>query len=235
MFRGEAVAALIVAAGQSRRMQGQDKIFAPLAGVPLLAHTVEAFLHSPLVDEIVVVLRQEALAIGQQLAESHGWPLWVHFCGGGRRRQDSVYLGLSAVNKRGWILIHDGARPVVRAALIEQGLWAAQNSGAAVPGIPVADTIKQVSQTGIVERTLPRAHLRAIQTPQVFRFDLIWEAHSRCSDSERVFTDDAALLEALGGCDVYVFAGDPDNIKVTHPQDFERLTLLFYNHEEKGP
>lgn len=230
MFRGNAVAVLIVAAGQSRRMQGRDKIFAPLADAPLLAHTVEAFLNSPLVDEIVIVLRKETLANGQQLAESRGWPPEVHFCIGGQRRQDSVYRGLAAVNKRGWVMIHDGARPLVRPALIERGLQAAQSSGAAVPGIPVADTIKLVSESGSIEQTLPRDRLRAIQTPQIFLFDLIWEAHSRYSDSEQLFTDDAAMLEAVGH-DVQVFAGDPDNIKVTRPQDFGRIASRYTDEE----
>jgi 2-C-methyl-D-erythritol 4-phosphate cytidylyltransferase len=224
--QGARVSALIVAAGQSARMGGLDKIFAPLAGVPLLARTVEAFLRSPSIDRIVVVLRPGLLEAGRALSREHAWPDRIRFCEGGDRRQDSVRLGLQEVLGEGWVLIHDGARPLVTAALIRRGLEAAGPTGAAVPVLPLPDTVKLISDTGLVERTLPRERLRAVQTPQVFRLALIREAHQRVSGSAQHFTDDAAVLEALGH-PVAVFPGDPDNIKITTAQDLAEAEQLW--------
>ncbi len=221
MFQGEAVAALIVAAGSSRRMGGLDKIMAPLGGVPVLARTVEVFLSSPPIDEIVVVLHPERLAAGPSLAAERGWPPRVRFCPGGARRQDSVRLGLAEIAAEGWVLIHDGARPFCSPALIEQGLDAATKTGVAIPGLPPADTIKLVSPAGLVKQTLPREQLRAVQTPQVFRLSLIRDAHARFAAADTEFTDDAALLEALGW-PIVVFPGDPHNLKLTTPADLRR-------------
>lgn len=233
MFRGDPVFALIVAAGRSQRMAGQDKMFAPMAGVPLLARTVAVFLDSPLVDQVVVVLREDCLLTGRRLAEGQQWGERVTFCAGGVRRQDSVCRGLEQMPGEGWVLIHDGARPLVTTALIARGLEAAAATGAAVPGVPLYDTIKLVSEEGLVERSLPRQRLRAAQTPQVFRLPLIREAHGHCFGVDRSFTDDAAMLEALGHR-VAVFAGEPQNIKVTTPEDLQRAEALFRAREGEG-
>ncbi|MBN1483127.1 MAG: 2-C-methyl-D-erythritol 4-phosphate cytidylyltransferase [Chloroflexia bacterium] len=226
MFEGEPVHVLIAAAGQSSRMQGQDKLFALLAGAPLLAHSVERFLQIPLVDRIVLVLRPDIIPQAQQLATARAWPEEMIYCHGGQRRQDSVRLGLEQLRGPAWVLIHDGARPWVTGDLLQRGLEAARSSGAAVPGLPVTDTIKLVSGQEQVEATLPRSRLRAIQTPQVFRLDLIREAHRHFADGEQSFTDDAALLEALQH-PIVVFPGDPHNLKITHPQDIRRAEQLW--------
>ncbi len=231
MFREEPVWALIVAAGQSSRMEGQDKIFAPLAGVPLIAHTVERLLRVSSVDRVVLVLHRGRVEAGWSLAVQRGWPSYVHICSGGERRQDSVRLGLEQTSGDGWVLIHDGARPQIGEALILRGLEAAVPTGAAVPGIPVADTIKLVRQ-GVVRRTLPRQELRAIQTPQVFRLFLIRQAYQRYAQAEETFTDDAALLEALGW-PVAVFPGDPDNLKVTVPADLRLVEDRWREEQER--
>lgn len=225
MFGGETVVALVVAAGSSRRMGGVDKIFAPLAGAPLLARTVECFLVSTLVDRVVVVLRAECLEAGRRLAMERGWPAKVAFCRGGERRQDSVRMGLEEAGEAAWVLIHDGARPLVTPELIARGLAAARATGAAVPGLPLSDTIKMVSPAGLVERTLPRQQLRAVQTPQVFRLERIRQAHRQLAGNGE-FTDDAALLEALEHS-VAVFPGDPYNLKVTTPEDLRWAETLW--------
>jgi 2-C-methyl-D-erythritol 4-phosphate cytidylyltransferase len=237
VFHGEKVYALVAAAGESRRMGGQDKLLSRLAGVPVLARTVEVFLSSPLVDEIVVVLRQERLAAGRQLAAERGWPAQVRFCQGGDRRLDSVRLGLEEIAGEGWVLIHDGARPLFTAALITQGLEAAAPTGAAIPGIPPVDTIKVITHTSLVKQTLPREQLRAIQTPQVFRLALIREAHRKFATSAEPFTDDAAMLEALGW-PVAVFAGEVQNWKITTPEDLQRAEAWWEDTvtaEAQGP
>ncbi len=225
MFQGEAVSALVVAAGWSRRMGSQDKIFSPLAGVPLLARTVEGFLVDP-VDDIVVVLRQEQLPAGRRLAQDRSWPDTVRFCSGGPRRQDSVRLGLEETAGEGWVLIHDGARPLFTPTLITRGLEAAATTGAAIPGLPLTDTVKLVSPAGQVERTLPRERLYAVQTPQVFRLHLIRQAHRRLTSSPQSFTDDAVMLEQQGH-PVVLFPGETHNIKVTTPEDLRRAEALW--------
>ncbi len=236
MFRGEPVFALVVAAGQSRRMGGKDKLFSPLAGVPLLARTVERLLSSPYVDEVVVVLRPERLEDGRRLAYERGWQR-VRFCIGGPRRQDSVRLGLETLEGEGWVLIHDGARPFLTPALVERGLETAAEKGAAVPALPLSDTVKRVSPSGLVEETLPRETLWSIQTPQTFRLSLIRQAHRHFASAPQTFTDDAALLEALGH-PVAVFPGEADNFKVTSVEDMRRaeaLCLLEQPAEESAP
>ncbi len=212
MFSASAV---IVAAGRSSRMGGVDKTFAPLLGAPLIAHTVERFETCPLVGEIALVLAEESVARGRELAASRGWRKVTEVCAGGARRQDSVYNGLTALSSCDLVMVHDGARPCLDAATLERGIRAAAEHGASVAGTPVKDTIKRVSPDLIIEDTPERARLWAAQTPQAFRYALLLEAHRR---SERDFTDDAAMVEAIGH-PVRMFEGTYENIKVTTAGD----------------
>ena len=207
--------AVIVAAGRSTRMGGVDKTFAPLLGAPLIAHTVERFEAHPLVGEIALVLAAESVERGRELATLRGWRKVTQVCPGGARRQDSVYNGLLALSPCDLALVHDGARPCVDDGTLELGIAAAAEHGAAVAGTPVKDTIKRVSPDLLVEDTPERARLWAAQTPQVFRYGLLLEAHRRC---EGDFTDDAAMVESLGH-PVRMFEGTYENIKVTTAGD----------------
>ena len=209
------IGAVIVAAGRSSRMGGVDKTFAPLLGAPLIAHTVERFEGHPAVGEIALVLAAESVDRGQELAAARGWRKVTQVCAGGERRQDSVYNGLLALSTCDLALVHDGARPCVDAATLERGIRAAAEHGAAVAGTPVKDTIKRVSPELIIEDTPERARLWAAQTPQVFRYELLLEAHRR---SVGDFTDDAAMVESLG-YPVRMFEGSYENIKVTTAGD----------------
>ena len=209
------VGGIIVAAGESRRMAGADKIFTPILGLPLIAHTVEAFEACPLVSELVLVLSPGKVVLGQSLAKQRGWRKVISVCQGGPRRQDSVRLGLEQLPPFPWVIVHDGARPCVRPELLERGVRAAQDGVAAVAAVLAKDTIKVVSPLGIVEATLPRDGLWMAQTPQVFRRDLLLEAHRACQET---VTDDAAMVEGLGHR-VKVFTGDYSNLKVTTPED----------------
>ena len=209
------VGVVIVAAGQSRRMGGQDKLFLPLLGRPTITYSVQAFHDSPLVDQIVVVAMESNVARMNSLVDEHGWHKIQAVCTGGRRRQDSVRAGLECVPDTAWTIVHDGARPVVSARIIEDGLREARETGAATAGIPVVDTIKRAGDGLHVMETLDRGDLWTIQTPQVFKTEMLHEAHQR---DENDVTDDAALIEKAGGA-VKIFAGDPDNIKVTTPAD----------------
>ena len=209
------VGVIVVAAGHSRRMGGIDKLFALLRGRPLLSHLLDGFCASPLVDEVMLVMSQETLDAGRALAEVSPRRDAIRFCIGGERRQDSVRCGLDALPPCEWVAVHDGARPLASHALLEKGLEAAQETGAAVPVIPLSDTVKMVDADGLVVRTLSRDELWAVQTPQVFHRDLLAEAHRTVSDS---VTDDAAMVERMGR-PVRVFPGSPANLKVTRPED----------------
>ncbi|GHO95546.1 hypothetical protein KSF_055940 [Reticulibacter mediterranei] len=165
----ETASVVIVAAGASRRM-GRDKLWLPLAGRIILAHTIDAFQLSPLISNIVLVTSTERLADARALCQEEQWHKVSAVVVGGSRRQDSVCIGLDTLApKTRWVMIHDGARPFVTPTIIEAGLQAAQQHMAAVAAVPVKDTIKQV-QDGVIHATLDRSQLWAIQTPQVFSF-----------------------------------------------------------------
>jgi 2-C-methyl-D-erythritol 4-phosphate cytidylyltransferase len=203
-------------------MAGGDKLFATIGGRPLLAHTLARFQESPEVDRIVLVMSEANLRRGRDLVAEHAFGKVSAVCAGGPRRQDSVRLGLEALGPCEWVLVHDGARPLVTAELIERGLAAARETGAAVAAVPVADTVKLAAPDGTVERTLDRGRLWAAQTPQVFRYDLLLRAHREVTAE---VTDDAAMLEALG-LPVKLYEGSPANIKVTTPEDLRLAEAL---------
>jgi 2-C-methyl-D-erythritol 4-phosphate cytidylyltransferase len=214
------VAAIIVAAGSSRRMEGRDKLWTPLGGRITLARTIDVFEASDVIDTIMLVLSKERIADAEALCRQEGWHKIEGFVIGGMRRQDSVRAGLDTLADMTpqctWVMIHDGARPLVSPAILEAGLRAAQEYGAAIAGVPVKDTIKQVRQ-GIVHTTFDRSQLWAVQTPQVFSFPLIYAAH-HAPEAEQDVTDDAALLERLGQ-PVTIFPGKYTNIKITTMED----------------
>jgi len=212
-------------------MGGVDKIFAPLLGVPLIIYALDQFETLTEVSEIVLVLGSDALEQGRLMVRDRGYQKVSHIRVGGERRQDSVRLGLEALQACEWVIIHDGARPCLDQPLLQRGLAAAQEAGAAVAGVPVKDTIKVVSSQGLVQATPSRDALWAAQTPQIFRYDLLLEAHQRCT---RVFTDDAAMVESLG-YPVRMFLGSYDNLKVTTPEDLVIVQALLQARVCKNP
>ena len=223
----EKVGAIVVAAGVGKRMGGADKIFANLAGKPLLARTVDVFQRCPAIDQVIIVLHEDRLQEGWQLIKENRLSKVSDICPGGVRRQDSVKEGLQKLCDCQWVVIHDGARPCLSQTLIDEGLDEARQSGAAVPALSVTDTIKIVDSDSFVIETPLRQHLRSVQTPQVFRYDIISEAYRR-SDSD--VTDDATLVENLG-YRVKVYPGSDTNIKVTTPEDLYLAEAFFRNKE----
>ena len=219
---GHTLGVVVVAAGGSRRMAGVDKIFSPLLGAPLIAHTIEALEASPMVDSLVLVVAPDKLEAGLTLARERGWHKVNSVCRGGSRRQDSVKLGLDQLPPCSWVAVHDGARPCIGTELLERGLEAARETGAAVAAVPAKDTIKSVSSLHLVESTPPRDSLWMVQTPQVFRYELLLEAHRTCQET---VTDDASMVERLGHR-VKVFMGSYDNLKVTTAQDLAVAEVL---------
>ena len=215
----EIAGAIIVAAGSGTRMAGADKLFTEVAGQPLLAHAIAPFQECASIDRIVLVMAPLNLKRGRDLVERYGFTKATALVKGGERRQDSVRLGLEALGGCDYVAVHDGARPLVTPELIARGLEAARETGAAAPALPIADTVKEAGPNGIVLRTLDRSRLWAVQTPQVFRYELLLRAHREITAD---VTDDAAMVEALGE-PVRLFEGSRANIKVTTVED---LTLI---------
>jgi 2-C-methyl-D-erythritol 4-phosphate cytidylyltransferase len=219
--------AIIVAAGESKRMGGIDKITASLGGQPLLLRATRPFQECPLVQQIVVVVSGDNEQRCRLLVTGEEWSKVTDVCLGGRRRQDSVAAGLKRLRDCDWVVIHDGARPLVTVELIERGLEAARETGSAVAAVPVTDTIKVVGDGEIVRETLPRQNLRSVQTPQVFRFDIIKKSYEQAGND---VTDDAMLVERLG-YKVKLYPGSYDNIKVTTPDDLALAEMLLRKYE----
>jgi 2-C-methyl-D-erythritol 4-phosphate cytidylyltransferase len=218
----EKVAAIIVAAGEGRRMEGIDKALVPLAGEPLILMTTRPFQQCLAVGQIVVVVSSNREQQCRALVAGPAWSKVTDICLGGARRQDSVAAGLKLLKDCDWVIIHDGARPLVTIDLIERGLEAAKETGAAAAAMPVTDTIKVADDGGMVCQTLSRQNLRAVQTPQVFRFDIIQAAYQQASGD---VTDDASLVEKLGHR-VKLYSGSYDNIKVTTPADLALAEII---------
>jgi 2-C-methyl-D-erythritol 4-phosphate cytidylyltransferase len=216
------VAAVIVAAGGSERMEGIDKVMANIGGRPVLARVLDTFQKCAKVDQIIVVMNTKNIEEGKKLVAKEKWNKVTDVVAGGKRRQDSVIEGLKMIKTCEWIVIHDGARPLMRADLIEKGLDVAKETGAAAPALPVTDTIKFVKGSDIVLQTLPRQNLKAVQTPQVFRFDVVQNTYKFTPGD---YTDDASLVEKAG-FKVKLFPGAHDNIKITTPDDLAVAEVL---------
>ena len=219
---------IVVAAGVSRRMEGIDKLLAPIAGRPMLAWTLEAIAASPVVGRIVVV----ASPANIETIEGAPWlPERVsRVVVGGERRQVSVAAGMDALHgdsdRSGRVvLVHDGARPLVTGPLIESVARATELHGAAIPVVPVAETVKRVAGE-VVAETVDRSELVTAQTPQGVRAGLLARAYEQFPpDGPETWTDEAALLEACR-IPVHVVPGDPSNIKVTTPADLRRVESM---------
>jgi 2-C-methyl-D-erythritol 4-phosphate cytidylyltransferase len=212
---------VIAGAGISQRM-GADKVFASLAGKPLLAWSVDVCQNCELVNQIVIVLHETKLDLGRRLVAEKGWSKVVEVCPGGDRRQDSVRHGLSKLKGCDWVIIHDGARPFLTLELIRDGLEAAKSTGAAVAAVPVKDTVKLGGSDLMVGETLNRKELWVAQTPQVFRFDIITKAHKQIKGD---VTDDATMVEQMG-YKVKLYVGSYGNIKITTTEDLALAEVI---------
>lgn len=219
------ITALIVAAGQGRRMGGdRRKQFMELAGRPVVLHSLETFASVARIDAVIVVVPCDEI----DFCRNHILPSVTSskkmvLVAGGSRRQDSVYNGLQAVGAGdGIVLIHDGARPLVSPELIEACIDGAQQWRACVPGLVPVDTLKRVDANNVIAETIPRESLRMIQTPQAFEIGLIRKAHEQARLLGRQATDDASLVEFCGEA-VHVIPGEITNLKITTPDDLIRV------------
>ncbi len=224
-FPDRRVAAIVVAGGSGRRIAdaaaGARKQYLEVGGVPVLLRAIRPFVDHAAVREVIVVLPAEDVgAPPPWLAEVR-----VTLVGGGAERGDSVWNGLSALSdETELVLVHDGARPFVTAALIDRVL-AAVAEGGAVPALPVTETVKEEGGDGLVARTPDRSRLWNAQTPQAFRRHLLVSAYRRARDEKWSFTDDASVVERAG-FPVRLVTGAPENLKITRPEDLEIAELI---------
>ena len=214
---------VIVAAGSASRMKGIDKAITPLGGEPVIRRTIRNFQECDAVSQIVIVTREDLILTIRELSGDFNKVTTV--VAGGASRQESVWLGLNALgDKIKLAAIHDGARPFADWQLIDRTIRAANTYGAAAPAIPVKDTIK-VAEGRVVKNTPDRSTLFAVQTPQVFDFDLLRAALTKVRQEGAELTDDCSAVERMG-MSVKLVEGDERNIKVTTPLDLKIAELL---------
>ena len=209
---------VVVAAGQSTRMRGVDKLSLPIGGRPVLWHSLAIFDECELVNSVVVVVQSEKTAEFRDSIANGGFSKRISVVSGGNRRQDSVRNGIYELQRLGdqspFVAIHDAARPFIDASMLSRGLTAAASVGAAIPVVAVKDTIKRVEHKLVVD-TPSRESMVSVQTPQIFRTEILRAAHDtiKCD-----VTDDASMVEIAGGL-VGTFEGAYDNIKITTQSD----------------
>jgi len=210
--------AIVVAAGRGSRM-GADvpKQFLKLAGKPMLLYALELFESMPEIGEIVLVTGEDEIERCEALCAAHGLRKVRRVAAGGTERQQSVHRGLAAASGE-WVLVHDAARPLVTAEAVRRCIAAAEASGAAALAVPVKDTIKIVDKGGRITATPERRTLRAVQTPQAFRRELLLACHERAARDGFAATDDAMVVERYGH-PVATAEGEYSNIKITTPED----------------
>ncbi len=209
---------IIVAAGSSSRMKGENKQFTDINGISVIGRAMLAFQACESIAEIIVVTKEEAIEKIKSTAKTHGIEKLAHVVTGGKTRQESVICGLNVTSKETkMIAVHDGARPLVSSVLIEKTIADARIFGGATLGVPVKDTI-QIVNDGLIVDTPHRKTLYAVQTPQVFKKKLYYEGVNFAKAHDLDFTDDCQLIEAIG-VKVYLTIGDYRNIKITTPED----------------
>ena len=230
------VSVVIAAGGKGTRMGvGTPKQFLSLGGVPILERTIAAFHSLRDIREIVLVVPAGYVSRARALVRRAGFGKVADVVEGGEDRQASVFNGLKKCSFRcGVVLVHDAVRPLVGRRTIMSVIRAARRYGAAVVGVPVRETIKITSQVrrGFYERTLRREELWAVQTPQGFRFSLLWEAHGKVRSSKFIGTDAASLVERMG-TPVRIVRGTEANIKITTPNDRKLAELLLGRRQRR--
>ena len=226
-----AVCAVIVAAGSSRRMGGENKLLLPLDDAPVLAHTLSAFEKCAAIRDIVLVCREQDILPYSDLARAFGISKLRTVTRGGDSRTASVLAGITAAPEdTGLVAVHDGARPLVSEAVITEAVYAAAEYGAAAPVVPVKDSIKRI-EDGNIAADVPRDTLAAVQTPQVFDRALLTRALETAARENRSFTDDCAAVEAMGQA-VRATHGSYENIKITTPEDILVAEAFLHREED---
>lgn len=220
------VSAIVLAGGRGKRMgHVQSKQYIDLNGKPILYYTLKQFIINDLVDEIILVVPEnEADYCKREVLNKYKLKV-DKLVFGGSERQDSVYNALNQLEKTDIVLIHDGARPFVSQKIIANAIKFAEIYKAAAPGVMPKDTIKVKNEDNFSVDTLERNNLVAIQTPQAFDFNLIYDCHKEIKKKGALVTDDTSVVELLGNS-VYIYEGDYTNIKITTPEDLALAEYL---------
>ena len=214
--------AIVLSAGQGKRMHSKiQKQFLEIQGYPVLYYSLRCFQESPLIRDIVLVTGAESVEYCKEnIVEKYGFTKVVSVVAGGKERYDSVYAGLCACCDCEYVLIHDGARPFITEEILKRGLDKAGETGACVIGMPSKDTVKIADEDGNVSETPDRSSVWIVQTPQIFRYPLIYDAYTSILKKEMTgITDDAMVAEHETGVKIRFSEGSYRNIKITTPED----------------
>ena len=216
--------AIVLAAGQGKRMHSKvQKQFLEIQGYPVLYYSLRCFQESPLIQDIILVTGEESISYcKEEIVQKYGFTKVSAVIPGGKERYDSVYAGLCECRDCEYVLIHDGARPFVTEEILKRGLQKVKETGACVIGMPSKDTVKLSDEEGYVKETPNRKCVWTIQTPQIFSYSLIREAHDsiRQKDMSKI-TDDAMVVEQEKGTKIRLVEGSYQNIKITTPEDLD--------------
>ena len=220
------ISAIVLAGGRGKRMNyHKSKQFIEIKGKPVLVYTLEKFIYNKSIDEVILVLPEDEVDYcKKEVLQKYSLKV-DRIVFGGKERQDSVFNALEAMEKADIVLIHDGARPFINEKIIEEGIKYANIYGAAAPGVTPKDTIKVKNEDNISVDTPDRNMLVAVQTPQCFKYDEIYQCHRKIKEENAIVTDDTSVVERYGH-KVYLYEGDYTNIKITTPEDLilaERL------------
>ncbi|MBR0063405.1 MAG: 2-C-methyl-D-erythritol 4-phosphate cytidylyltransferase [Oscillospiraceae bacterium] len=223
--------AIIAAGGSSTRM-GEDKLFIELDGIPVIARTLLVFQSSDVIDEIVIVTREESIVKIADLCAQYNISKATKIVKGGAERMDSVLAGIAEISRKARLVaIHDGARPLVTGDIIKETVLKAGFYSAAAPYIPVKDTVKKI-ENGFTAGAVDRDTLAAMQTPQIFRPDLIKTALLKAKADGLSLTDDCSAVENMGA-NVFLTKGSEENIKVTTPADVIFAEMILKRRSER--
>lgn len=220
------ISAIVLAGGRGKRMNyHKSKQFIEIKEKPVLVYTLEKFIYNKSIDEVILVLPEDEVDYcKKEVLQKYSLKV-DRIVIGGKERQDSVFNALEAMEKANIVLIHDGARPFISEKIIEEGIKYANIYGAAAPGVTPKDTIKIKNEDNISVDTPDRNTLVAVQTPQCFKYDEIYQCHRKIKEENAIVTDDTSVVERYGH-KVYLYEGDYTNIKITTPEDLilaERL------------
>jgi len=222
------IAAIIAAGGSGLRMgYSTPKTYLTFDSVPIIVHTLRIFQDSSLIDDIYLVVREKDREYAKnEIVEKYVLTKVGKIVAGGKERQDSVYQGLTCLtHEHEFVVIHDGARPFLEKELLEKTIRIAMKGGAAITGVPVKDTVKSINKLRMIKKTIDRQNLFLIQTPQVFKKDVIVKAYIAAYRDQYHGTDDSSLVERLG-IPVRMVEGSYENIKITTPDDLMLAELI---------
>lgn len=220
------LSAIIVAAGTSRRM-GFDKLIAPLAGAPVLQHSINAFIRSEAVNEVIIVCPEERFT---QLDLTQNGTV-IKRIDGGADRHNSVSNGLDALDASStWVAVHDGARPLISQQQIVTTHKAAQRHKAATSARRITETVKRADSNQCISESVDRENLWAMETPQIFSKDLLLDAYAKVEKSQQLVTDEVSALELIG-VHTYLVPNPTPNLKITFPEDLALAELLYPESE----